>query len=274
MCEPTIFQELFLILVTNGIETNLIFKSNPRHPALEIKSATLWIHITDVASKSVEQPDHGKRQLRLYKSYQTSRNIFGVKEHFHSEDLNTAGWYKVEVTGIAKEWFSVRPKLDLSLDIAVKGTKFLEIGGVSGDGEPLQPFLVAETKEKQHTKRRKRQTDSVQKCPHVPQKVCCIHDLIVNLSWDFVIAPKSLNIGVCMGLCPLSKTSLYGNEQRTRALSKHNSAQHHGMSVLAQRPCCAPNKMDYVKLLAFDQNGTVQEYKLNNMKVTSCHCVV
>lgn len=262
------FPKIFLISVvsvTNGIEKNLIFKSNPRHPTLEIKSATLWIHITGAASKPLEQPHHGKGQLRLYKSYQTSGHGSREKEHFRSEPLKEAGWYTVEVTGIAKEWFSVQPKLDLSLDIAVKGTTSLEIGGVSSDGAPLQPFLAVETKEKQYSNRRKRQADSPD-CP-APQ-ACCKHDLVVNLDWDFVIAPKSLHIGACAGNCPLNKISLFGNERRAKALSLYNSA------YLAQRPCCAPNRLDFVKLLAFDQNGDVKEYKLQNMKVLSCQCVV
>ncbi len=252
-------------MVTNGIEKNLIFKSNPRHPTLEIKSATLWIHITDAASKSLEKPDQGKGQLRLYKSYQTSGRGSREKEHFHSEHLKEAGWYTIEVTGIAKEWFSVQSKLKLSLDIAVKGTKSLEIGGVSSDGAPLQPFLAVETKEKQQSNRRKRQADSPD-CP-APQS-CCKHDAVVNLDWDFVIAPKSLHIGACAGNCPLNKISLFTHERRAKALSLYNSP------YLAQRPCCAPNKLDYVKILAFDTKGDVKEYKFQNMKVLSCHCAV
>lgn len=45
-----------------------------------------------------------------------------------------------------KEWFF--EQIDFSLDVVVKGMRFLEIGGFSVDGELLQFFLVINIKEK------------------------------------------------------------------------------------------------------------------------------
>lgn len=241
---------------------------------MEIKSATLWTHITDAAAtKSVEtEPDHDKTQLQLYKSYEPSGNIFREKEHFHSVHLTTAGWYTIDVTGIVKEWFSVRPKPDLSLDIAVEGTKSLEIGGVSGSGESLQPFLAVETKEKQHVKERKRRADS-QSCSL--SGPCCRHDLVVDLShWDFIISPRKVNIYRCAGICKLPATSLYKSKHQSRVstLREHNKVQHN--PDLERSGCCRENRIDPLHILMFDLEEQVQLKRLENVKVRSCHCVV
>lgn len=269
------FHKIFLISVVsvaNRTKKNLIFKSNPKHQTLEIKSATLWTYISRAAAtKPVEtEPDHGKTELQLYKSYKPSGNISREKGHFYSVHFKTAGWYTVDITGIVKEWFSVWPKLDLSLDIAVEGTKSLEIGGVSGDGESLQPFLAVETEEKQNVKERKRRADS-QSCSLTGP--CCRHDLVVNLSdWDFVISPRKVNIYRCAGICKLPATSLYKHRSRVSTLREHNAVQHN--PDLERSGCCRENRIDPLQVLMFDLEEQVQLKRLENVKVRSCHCVV
>lgn len=260
-----------VVSVTNGIEKNLIFKSNPRHPTLEIVSATLWIHIVD-ASTSVENPGHRKGELQLYKSYRAPGK--SAKEHFHSEHLKTAGWHTVEVSGMVKGWFSEQPKLDLSLDIAVKGTGSLEIGGVSGDGEPLQPFLAVNTKDKPHVNRKKRQVD-LEECPGTPPSTCCLQEFMIDfekLNWDFIIAPRTLNFGVCRGDCSLmikSNLDFFSNQRRAVPfLGLFNPKNQRKIT------CCVPRKTDDISLLMFDEYGDVRILTLRDTRASSCHCIV
>lgn len=236
-------------------------------------SAFLWIRIVD-AHISVGNPDLRKQELQLYKSYRASGNE-SKKEHFHSEHLNAAGWYKVEVSRVVKGWFSEQPKLDLSLDFAVEGARSLEIGGVNGDGEPLQPFLEINTKEKRGINRNKRRVVS-QDCPSTPTSTCCLQHFTVNFEklpyWDFIIAPKILNFAVCRGNCSLSNKSnidFFSNQARAASFAgKRHPQKQKNIS------CCVPKTTNDITLLVFDNNGDVRILTLHNARVLSCHCVV
>ena len=259
-----------VVSVTGGTERNLTFKSNPIHPTLEIVSAFLWIRIVD-APISVGNADIRKGELQLYKNYRASGK--SEKEHFHSEHLKAAGWYKVEVSGMVRGWFSEQPKLDLSLDVAVKGARSLEIGGVSADGEPLQPFLAINTKEKRGLHRNKRKVS--EECPGTPASTCCLQQFTIDfekLNWDFIIAPRKLNFAICRGDCSLNikgNIEFFTNQPRAAPfIGKHNPQKQKNIA------CCVPKTTNDITLLLFDDNGDVRILTLPGMIASSCHCVV
>ena len=235
-------------------------------------SAFLWIRIVD-AHISLGNLDLRKEELKLYKSYRASGNE-SKKEHFHSEHLKAAGWYRVEVSGMVKGWFSEQPKLDLSLDVAVKGAWSLEIG-ISGDGQPLQPFLAINTKEKRGINRNKRRVAS-QECPGTPTSTCCLQQLTVDfekLDWaDFIIAPRKLNFAVCRGDCSLDikgNIDFFSNQARAAPFAgKHNPNKQKNIA------CCVPKTTNDITLLMFDNNGDVRTFTLPDSRALSCHCVV
>lgn len=258
-----------VVSVTGGTERNLTFKSNPIHPTLEIVSAFLWIHI-GAAPISAGNPEPRKGELQLYKNYRASGK--SEKEHFHSENLKAAGWYKVEVSGMLKEWFS--EQIDLSLDVAVKDTRSLEIGGFSADGEPLQPFLAINTKEKRGINRNKRKAVS-EECPGTPASTCCLQQFTIDfekLKWDFIIAPRTLNFAICRGDCSLKikgNIEFFSNQPRAAPfIGRHNPQKQKNIS------CCVPKTTNDITLLLFDNNGDVRILTIPGMIASSCHCVV
>ena len=235
-------------------------------------SAFLWIHIVD-APNSVGKHDLRKGELQLHKSYLASGK--SEKEHFHSENLKAAGWYKVEVSRMVKGWFSEQPKLDLSLVIAVKGTRSLAIGGVSGDGQSLQPFLAINTKEKRGINRNKRRVVSDNCQPGTPPSTCCLQELMIDfekLKWDFIIAPRILNFAVCRGDCSLNikrNVDFFSNQLRAAPfLGKLNPQKQKKIS------CCVPKTTNDITLLIFDHNWDVRVLTLPDAKALSCHCIV
>lgn len=263
-----------VVSVTGGTERNLIFKWNPIHPTLEIVSALLWIHIVH-APISVENPDLRKGdELQLYKSYRAS-GTESKKEHFHSEHLKATGWYKVEVSGMIQGWFSEQPKIDLSLDVAVEGARSLEIGGVSDDGEPLQPFLAINTKEKRGRINRNKRKAVSKECPGTPTSTCCLQQLTIDfekLNWDFIIAPRILNFAVCSGDCSLNikgNINFFSNQARAAPFAgKLNPRKQKNIS------CCVPKTTNDITLLLFDESGDVRILTLRDARALSCHCVV
>ena len=132
---------------------NCAFKSNSVNSNLEIKSATLWFHITETP-KSTGSVIHESHLVRLYKAFKAPGKVADPRELFHSQQLNSTGWYSVQISAVVKEWFSLFSKQDMSLDIAVIGPNTLEVG--CGDGEANKPFLVVDTEEKKLLNRKRR----------------------------------------------------------------------------------------------------------------------
>ncbi|KAJ7369791.1 hypothetical protein OS493_036434 [Desmophyllum pertusum] len=163
----------------------------------------------------------------------------------------------------------MQENLQLSLDIAVKGTNSLEIDGgdVSGNGGPLHPFLAVDTEEKQQVNRQKRQV--VDECPVTRPETCCrLHPFEVDvsdISWDFIIAPKTLNISACAGSCGSPRHAFYRSRNLTRAIAFNE------MNMLKPQ-CCVPKRMGSLSLIYFDHNQAIQKTEFPNLKVLSCHC--
>ena len=247
--------------MTNGSGKNYIFKSNSRYSNLKIKSATLWIHVTE--SKSAEKkPDHGNCELQLYKEYRRASEN-GTRQLFHSEHLKAAGWHKVTVTSLVREWFSLHPDAELTLDFAMKGATSLVISGDEAT-QPLEPFLAVETDEKQHFNRKKRGVE-LAGCSPTPPKTCCLHNLMIDfldIDINYIIFPVQLNFTYCTGSCETQ--GFFDNRERQASIKKSR--------LIGRTPCCVPKTMSSVSLLVMATDQSVTYVRLPNMVATSCHC--
>lgn len=93
------------------------------------------------------------------------------------------------------------------------------------------------------------------------QSQCCKYPLIVDFArfgWDFVIAPRSYEANYCSGECPISFLPRYTHT--------------HMMQLSSIQPCCAPGKMNSLKLLYFDRSFNVVHTVIPNMSVVTCSC--
>ncbi|RMX47290.1 hypothetical protein pdam_00012676 [Pocillopora damicornis] len=260
----------------NGGRMNYIFNSRSRNSNLMIRSATLWIHLVESLSTTVDKkPNHSNSDLHLYKKYiSATENGYGMtRQLFHSERLKAAaGWHKVTVTGTVKEWFSLHVDHDLGLDVEMKGTPSLVIGNVSDNatGQTLQPFLAVEAEEKQSLNRKKR--DKVlTNCSATAPLTCCLHEWRVNFSaigLHFVHLPKTATVNFCAGSCKSS--GLY----RPSPAARLNMLKRLYGRRVQDLQCCRPLFMESETLLVVLENGTTSTHLVSRMKAKSCQCSV
>ena len=233
--------------------------------SLDVKSATLWVSITGAA---------GEYELVLYRGYKANGKDALVKELFHSEQLNRTGWYSMNVTLLVKEWFSLYPAFNLSLEIVTKKSKAVG-GGISGSApEAKQPFLVVNTGEKKYTSRRQRSSSSssgeyLTECKDNEPRNCCRgHKLTVDfqaLGFDFIIQPRVLNTYVCEGVCAQSATA----KNPTRAQVFIN------LNMFQSNACCRPIEFTTKKIVFFKDDDPNKAYvRYLHGWVTKCGCVI
>lgn len=239
-----------------------------KHLGLEIKSATLWVFISE-ATRSSGENKQAMYKLVLWRRFKgkEARDVM-AKERFHSKQLNTTGWHSFDVSFLVKEWFSQHRTSDLSLEIETKGLKSLVVGGMTnGDPEANQPFLLVDTKEKK-TVSRKRRSFQLRKCNKTEPRNCCRKSMFEidfkAIGWNFVIAPKVLTTFTCAGVC--ARSSIYGDLQwRAQALINLNQFQ---------TVCCRPNELLPMSMMILTEDGTPEYIYLPKMQVKSCHCIV
>lgn len=236
------------------------FKLNSVNSHLEIKSATLWFHITETP-KSTGKVIHESHLVWLYKAFK----VADPRELFHSQQLNNTGWYSVQISAVVKEWFSLFSKQDLSLDIAVNGPNTLEVG--CWDGEANKPFLVVDTEEKKQLNRKRRNAGQKNvECNPTPPKTCCRHSMEVNfhdIGYDFIIYPQLLNIYACAGSCESHSFHKYPvRSQIFRRLDMENNT------------CCRPIKMAPLSVIFLDKDMNVLVDVIPDVQVLSCKCLI
>lgn len=240
-----------------------LFEMNSGHMGLDIESATLWVSISEAA---------GEYELVLYRGYKANGKGTLAKGLFHSEHLNKTGWYSMNVTFLVKEWFSLYPAFNLSLEIVTKESKAV-VGGITGSApEAKQPFLVVNIGEKKYSNRRERSSSSDEflgECKENEPRNCCRgHKLTVDfkaIGLDFIIEPKVLNTYVCEGVCTQSATA----KNPTRAQVFIN------LSMFQLHSCCRPIEFTTKKIVFFrddDPNKAYVKY-LHNW-VAKCGCVI
>uniref|UniRef100_A0A286XLG3 Growth/differentiation factor 15 n=2 Tax=Cavia porcellus TaxID=10141 RepID=A0A286XLG3_CAVPO len=105
-------------------------------------------------------------------------------------------------------------------------------------------------------------------CPLGPGRCCRLHTVrasLQDLGWtDWVLSPRELHVGICMGECP----SLY-RSANTHAQVK---ARLHGLkpdSVPA--PCCVPSSYDLVVLM-HKTDGGIALHTYDDLIAKGCHC--
>ena len=258
--------------VTNLAGKNYAFKSNPRYLNLDIKSASLWIHITEDLKSAVKAGDD-PQVLNLYKAFKGPGKEVRSRELFHSEQLNKTGWYSVEVSVLIKEWFSMHIKSYLSLDVAINGALSLEVGDVDSEAaKQWRPFLVVNTEEKKQLNRKRRHANLQvnDECDPRPPKTCCRHSFVVDFQQirglEFILLPRMLNVYACAGSC--QSLALYEHVRRAKVLKKIDptfSGENH--------TCCVPKQLGPINFIYYLESGSVHVEKIH-IRVLSCSCFI
>ena len=241
-----------------------MFESKPSHTKLEIKSATLWVHIRDKNSQFSDSAQLENYELRFFTAYlaglaDSSRT--GRQKPFLSKQFNYTGWHTFKMTDMIRKWFS-QQGLHLGLNIQIVGKHSLELGGPRNVDGPLQPFMVVDTDEVAGRNRRKRGVD-LHWCPSPSTTTCCLHDVEIkfqDIGWDFVIMPVILHINACSGNC--DSQAYYKNLERGRALKWSYTS------------CCVPRKMASISMLYYDNDLKVTYKVVPNMIANSCQCII
>ena len=256
--------------VTDLAGKNYAFKTNPRYLNLDIKSASLWLHISEDPESAVNAGDD-PQVLHLYKAFTTPGKEVCSRELFHSDQLNKTGWYSVEVTVLVKEWFSMRTKSYLSLDVAIKGAISLEVGDVDGEAaKQWRPFLVVNTEEKKQLTRKRRNPNlqvNDDECDPQPPKTCCRHSFPLEIrGLDFIILPRKLTLYACNGSC--QALAHHEHAHRANVLKKTDPT-----FIGGNRTCCLPNKLGPITFIYLDESQSVRVKKVD-LKVLSCSCFI
>ncbi|KAF5910519.1 hypothetical protein HPG69_010825 [Diceros bicornis minor] len=107
------------------------------------------------------------------------------------------------------------------------------------------------------------------KCPLGAGRCCRLLSLrasLEDLGWaDWVVAPRELDVRMCVGACP----------SHFRSASRHAEvlARLHGLSPdAAPAPCCVPSSYEPVVLLHQDSDGRVTLTPFDDLVAGGCHC--
>ena len=257
--------------VTDLAGKNYAFQTNPRYLNLDIKSASLWFHITEDPKSAVKAGDD-PQVLNLYKAFKAPGKKIRSRELFHSDQLNKTGWYSVEVTVLVNEWFSMHTKSYLSLDVAIKGAISLEVGDVDGEAaKQWRPFLVVNTEEKKQLTRKRRHANlqvNDDECDPKPPKTCCRHSFVIDfvkLGWEFILFPTSLNVFACNGSC--QSHAFHSQVVRAQVIRRMDQN-------LEIHTCCRPKKMAPISLIYMLGDKTVVVKTIRDLQVLSCSCFI
>jgi hypothetical protein len=127
-----------------------------------------------------------------------------------------------------------------------------------------------------------------------PSSTCCRRSLIIDLdqgsnALNFVIYPRQLDIGECVGLCGTSGSSLkHTDVKNAQQKNEHNSAYnllllqdslHFNRSIPSSRPegyspqCCSYSRTSGLELMYTTNNGgpIIRKF-IPNMVVEECKC--
>ncbi|XP_004423100.1 PREDICTED: growth/differentiation factor 15 [Ceratotherium simum simum] len=106
-------------------------------------------------------------------------------------------------------------------------------------------------------------------CPLGAGRCCRLLSLrasLEDLGWaDWVVAPRELDVRMCVGACP----------SHFRSASRHAEvlARLHGLSPdAAPAPCCVPSSYEPVVLLHQDSDGRVTLTPFDDLVAGGCHC--
>ena len=101
------------------------------------------------------------------------------------------------------------------------------------------------------------------RCCHLQSQRASLEDL----GWaDWVLAPRELDVRMCIGACPSHFRSANTHAQMQARL--------HGLNPdAAPAPCCVPASYEPVVLMHQDSDGRVSLTPFDDLVAKDCHCV-
>jgi len=107
-----------------------------------------------------------------------------------------------------------------------------------------------------------------------PEALCSKRDLIVefkDIGWaNWIIAPLSFEAHYCAGNCPFPLSPDVNPSNHATIQSIIHTI---GLHPYVPAVCCAPNKMESLTLLYFDEDDNVVLKNYPQMTVSSCGCL-
>ena len=118
--------------------------------------------------------------------------------------------------------------------------------------------------------RRHAHADTRDGCPLGEGRCCHLQSLrasLEDLGWaDWVLAPRELDVRMCVGACPSHFRSANTHAQMQARL--------HGLNPdAAPAPCCVPASYEPVVLMHQDSDGRVSLTPFDDLVAKDCHCV-
>ncbi|CAJ0564188.1 unnamed protein product, partial [Mesorhabditis spiculigera] len=107
---------------------------------------------------------------------------------------------------------------------------------------------------------------------------CCPRDLLINLDhfdgWDFVVAPREINVRQCVGDCtvPHLLTTRENLEKKDMLHLTRNDFLRASYAVELAPTCCHIDSYAPLDTILIFPNQTVTKYVFHNVVALSCSC--
>ncbi|XP_010993433.1 growth/differentiation factor 15 [Camelus dromedarius] len=133
-----------------------------------------------------------------------------------------------------------------------------------------QPQLELHWRSRAARGRRHANANTRDGCPLGRGRCCRLQSLrasVEDLGWaDWVVAPRELDVRMCIGACPSHFRSANTHAQMQARL--------HGLNPdAAPAPCCVPASYEPVVLMHRDSEGSVSLTPFDDLVAKDCHCV-
>merc|ERR1712002_92012 len=119
---------------------------------------------------------------------------------------------------------------------------------------------------------------SALRCQDQPENLkgqCCLDDFVIDfqeLGLSSVLAPPSINIKRCRGVCRHGNYGSTNAVLRARALTIRALRAGAGPDTPSDSHCCAPFSFSDMSILTTDEIGRIYTNKLNFAVIESCAC--
>lgn len=248
-----------------------IYKDIPNYPWMS--NATFNVKLSVITIPGNPAP-------RL-KSSLVARDILGWKTGWEIFDVTDTVdmWVASPANNYGLELSVSFPRQDFPIPVDPSKLGFVDFKGPYGQRPFIVSFFKGDPTEKGvvvHASSRKRRSlfkpDKLKYGNQATSTECKKRNLYVDfheLRWqNWIIAPDGYESSYCAGECHYA------------SYSKHNATNHAIVQTLvnllnpdsAPAPCCAPTKLNAIKVLYYDDKKNVVLKKFQDMVVKSCGC--
>ncbi|XP_004688232.1 PREDICTED: growth/differentiation factor 15 [Condylura cristata] len=183
-----------------------------------------------------------------------------------------------EASRLHRALFRLSPTAPISWDVTRPLRRQLGLGKVltlrlrsslPAQGSTEQPQLELHWLTATARGRRSAHARSSDGCPLGAGRCCRLRSLrasLEDLGWaDWVMAPREVDVRICVGACP--------SQFRSANTHAQMQARLHGLNPeAAPAPCCVPASYEPVVLMHRDSDGRVALTPFDDLVAKDCHC--